>query len=81
MRMRWKLLGLAGIAGVAATGVVVARKHRAQRQYEPDELRERLHQRLGEVAAGTDAAAAPLGASSPPAVISGAPPPLEAPSP
>jgi hypothetical protein len=49
MRMRWKLLGLAGLAGVAATGVVVARKHRAQRDYQPDELRERLHRRLAEV--------------------------------
>jgi hypothetical protein len=50
MRMRWKLLGLAGLAGVAATGVVVARNRRAQREYEPDELRERLHSRLAEVA-------------------------------
>jgi hypothetical protein len=49
MRMRWKLLGLAGLAGVAATGVVVARKRRAQREYPPDELRERLHRRLAEV--------------------------------
>ena len=49
MRMRWKLLGLAGLAGVAATGVVVARNRRTQRDYEPDELRERLHHRLAEV--------------------------------
>lgn len=49
MRMRWKLLGLAGLAGVAATGVVVARSRRAQRDYQPDELRERLHRRLAEV--------------------------------
>ena len=49
MRMRWKLLGLAGLAGVAATGVLVARNRRAQREYPPDELRERLHQRLAEV--------------------------------
>ena len=49
MRMRWKLLGLAGVAGVAATGVVVARKRRAQRDYQPDQLRERLHRRLAEV--------------------------------
>jgi hypothetical protein len=51
MRVRWKLLGLAGLAGVAATGVVLARKHRAQHDYEPDELRERLHRRLAEVTA------------------------------
>jgi hypothetical protein len=49
MRIPWKLIGLAGLAGVAATGVVVARKRRAHRNYEPDELRERLHQRLAEV--------------------------------
>jgi hypothetical protein len=49
MRMRWKLVGLAGLAGVAATGVVVARQRRAQHDYQPDELRERLHRRLDEV--------------------------------
>ena len=46
--MPWKLIGLAGLAGVAATGVVVARKRRAQRDYDPDELRARLHRRLAE---------------------------------
>jgi hypothetical protein len=46
MRIPWKVVGLAGLAGVAATGVVVARNRRAQRDYEPDELRERLHERL-----------------------------------
>ena len=51
MRIPWKLIGLAGLAGVAATGVVVVRKRRAHRNYEPDELRERLHERLAEVAA------------------------------
>jgi hypothetical protein len=60
MQVRWKLLGLAGIAGVAATGVVVARRRRAQHEYDPDELRERLHARLAEVRPeGGDAA--PLG--------------------
>ena len=49
MRMRWKLLGLAGIAGVAATGVVVARKRREHQEMTPDELRERLHSRLAEI--------------------------------
>jgi hypothetical protein len=44
-----KLLGLASIAGVAATGVVVARRRRDQREYDPDELRSRLHERLVEV--------------------------------
>jgi hypothetical protein len=59
MRVRWKLVGLAGVAGVAATGVVIARKRRTQRDYEPDELRERLHRRLSEVSADVDDASAP----------------------
>jgi hypothetical protein len=45
----WKVLGIAGLVGVAATGVVIARRRRAQRTYTPDELRERLHERLAEV--------------------------------
>jgi hypothetical protein len=49
MAMRWKLLGLAGLAGVAATGVVVARRRRTTTDLPPDELRERLHRRLAEV--------------------------------
>jgi hypothetical protein len=49
MRVPWKLLGLAGLAGVAATGVVVARRRRAHRDYDPAELRDRLHRRLAEV--------------------------------
>jgi hypothetical protein len=55
VRVPWKLVGLAGLAGVAATGVVVARKRRAQHEYEPDELRERLHRRLAEVAVSEQA--------------------------
>ena len=47
----WKLLGLAGVAGVAATGVVVARSRRAQRDVAPEELRERLHKRLATIEA------------------------------
>lgn len=48
MRLSWKIIGLAGLAGVAASGVIVARKHRTHRHYDPDELRERLHHRLAE---------------------------------
>jgi hypothetical protein len=48
MRPSWKLIGLAGLAGVAATGVVVARKRRAPAEYSADELREKLHRRLEE---------------------------------
>ena len=58
----WKLLGLAGIAGVAATGVVVARNRRAHSDLPPDELRERLHARLAEAGAGSGAAPAPADA-------------------
>jgi hypothetical protein len=42
----WKVVGLAGVAGVAATGVVVARDQRRRRAYSPEEIRERLHTRL-----------------------------------
>lgn len=56
MRVPWKWLGLAGAAGVAATGVVVARKRRAQRDYDPEELRAKLHERLAEVRAGEQTA-------------------------
>jgi hypothetical protein len=58
MRVAWKLVGLAGVAGVAATGAVLVRKRRAQREYDPAELRERLHRRLSEVSRdGSDGAA------------------------
>lgn len=60
MRARWKLIGLAGLAGVATTGVLLARKRRAQREYQPDQLREQLHRRLAEVSTDrTDPAARP----------------------
>jgi hypothetical protein len=42
----WKILGLAGLAGVAATGVVVARDERRRQAYTPEDVRARLHQRL-----------------------------------
>jgi hypothetical protein len=49
MQMRWhKVLGLAAFAGVAATGVVIARSERRRRAYTPAEVRERLHARLAE---------------------------------
>jgi hypothetical protein len=41
----WKLLGLAGLAGVAAGGVVLARNERQRRAYTPDDVRTRLHER------------------------------------
>jgi hypothetical protein len=42
----WKALGLAGLAGVAATGVVVARGERRRRAYTPEEVRARLQERV-----------------------------------
>jgi hypothetical protein len=45
----WKLLGLAGVAGVVATGAVVARHERERRSYTPEQVRERLHQRYAEI--------------------------------
>ena len=54
MKGRWKLVGLAGVAGVAATGVVVARKTRIQSDYEPDEIRDRLRSRVAETEADED---------------------------
>ena len=50
MRLSWKLIGAAGLAGVAATGVVVARRRRAHDEdLPPEELRDRLHERLAGV--------------------------------
>jgi hypothetical protein len=54
----WKVAGLAGLAGVAATGVVLARAERKRRAYTPAEIRERLHARV--------AAATEPGAPEPP---------------
>jgi hypothetical protein len=54
----WKLIGLAGVAGVAATGVVLARDERRRRAYTPDEIRSRLHERHAAALAG------PAGAES-----------------
>ena len=45
---KWKLLGLAGLAGVAATGVIIARDERRRAQLSPEEVRARLRQRLAD---------------------------------
>ncbi|WP_271222092.1 hypothetical protein [Streptosporangium carneum] len=44
----WKVVGLAGVAGVAATGVVIARAERRRQAYTPEEIRTRLRARLEE---------------------------------
>lgn len=48
MRNVWKWIGLAGVVGVAAGGVLVARDQRRRNSYTADEIRARLHQRLAE---------------------------------
>ncbi|MFC0003091.1 hypothetical protein [Micromonospora siamensis] len=53
-RMRWwKVLGLAGLAGVAASGVVIARAERRRRAYTPEEIRARLRDRHAQATAVT----------------------------
>jgi hypothetical protein len=42
----WKWLGVAGLAGVAATGAVIARDQRQRTQMTPEDVRARLHERL-----------------------------------
>ena len=44
----WKVAGLAGLAGVAATGIVLTRSERQRRAYTPEQIRERLHARVAE---------------------------------
>ncbi|RIV39900.1 hypothetical protein [Micromonospora radicis] len=51
----WKVLGLAGLAGVAASGVVIARAERRRRAYSPDEIRARLRDRHAEATAAAEA--------------------------
>jgi hypothetical protein len=48
----WKLLGLAGLAGVAAGGVAVARAERRRRAYTPEDVRARLRARHDAATAG-----------------------------
>jgi len=42
----WKVLGLAGLTGVAAAGVIITREQRQREQLMPEEIRARLHERL-----------------------------------
>ncbi|MEV0396763.1 hypothetical protein [Polymorphospora rubra] len=41
----WKIVGLAGFVGVAASGVVIARAERRRRAYTPEQVRQRLLER------------------------------------
>jgi hypothetical protein len=58
-RSVWKIVGLAGLAGVAATGVAVARSERRRRAYTPDDVRTRLHQRVAGIADAAPAVSLP----------------------
>jgi hypothetical protein len=49
----WKVLGLAGVAGVAAAGVIIAREERQRADLTPEDVRARLHRRLQELEEGT----------------------------
>ena len=44
----WKWLGLAGLAGVAATGAIIARDQRQRAQLTPEQMRDRLRDRFDE---------------------------------
>jgi hypothetical protein len=44
----WKVTGIAALIGVVATGVLVTRNERERRAYTPDEVRDRLQERLKE---------------------------------
>ena len=48
MRNVWKWIGLAGVVGVAAGGVLVVRDQRKRKAYTPTDIRARLHERLAE---------------------------------
>lgn len=45
----WKVLGAAAFVGVAATGVAIARAERQRRAYTPDQVRDRLRDRVAQV--------------------------------
>jgi len=47
-RRWWRWIGLAGMAGVVATGAVVAREERKRRAYTPEQVRDRLRERYAE---------------------------------
>jgi hypothetical protein len=55
----WKVIGLASVVGVAATGAVVVRAERRRRAYTPDEIRDRLRSRHAEAVPPARAESAP----------------------
>jgi hypothetical protein len=61
---KWKILGVAGLAGVAATGVVIVRAERRRQALSPEDVRVRLHQRYEAVEPGAAMPAASSGAAA-----------------
>ena len=61
----WKVLGLAGVAGVAAAGVIIAREQRQRTQLAPEEIRARLHERLEQAPTEPAGGTVPDGPASP----------------
>ncbi|MFF0814057.1 hypothetical protein ACFYVR_02705 [Rhodococcus sp. NPDC003318] len=53
-RHLWKLVGLAGVVGVAATGALTVRAERKRRAYTPDEVRSQLHARYAQATADAE---------------------------
>ncbi|GAB2504902.1 hypothetical protein GCM10026982_34560 [Nocardiopsis aegyptia] len=45
---------MAAFAGVAATGVAIARAERKRRAYTPEQVRDRLRERVAEASAGAE---------------------------
>jgi len=52
MRSVWRWIGLAGVVGVAAGGVLIARDQRRRNAYTPEDIRTRLHDRVAESETG-----------------------------
>lgn len=52
-----KAVGAAGVVGVAASGILVARTERRRRAYQPDEIREQLHERYARIQSRRDSGA------------------------
>ncbi|WP_306370947.1 hypothetical protein [Nocardiopsis sp. CC223A] len=52
----WKVLGAAAFVGVAATGVAIARAERQRRAYTPDQVRDRLRDRMAQVSVAAEQA-------------------------
>ncbi|MGI9157722.1 MAG: hypothetical protein ACR2FG_14010 [Marmoricola sp.] len=55
----WKAVGLAGLAGVAATGVIIARDRRQRAELTPEQVREQLQRRLRDAQAAEASAPQP----------------------